>query len=44
MEQSNNTTKWKKYKHINEIERYKMEAYLEARKGIKEIAELLGRD
>jgi len=44
MEPSNNTTKWKKYKHINEVERYKIEAYLEAKKSAKEIAQLLGRD
>ncbi len=44
MELNNNTTKGKKYKHINTIERYKIEGYLEAKKSIKEIAELLGRD
>ena len=44
MEQDNNTTKWKKYKHLNEVERYKIEAYLEAKKSITEIAKLLGRD
>jgi len=44
MEQYNNTTKGKKYKHINEIERYKIEWCIEAKKSIKEIGELLGRD
>ena len=44
MEQNNNTTKWKKYKHLNEIERYKIEGYLEAKNSVAEIAELLVRD
>lgn len=44
MELYNSTTKGKKYKHINAIERYKIEGYLEAKKSIKEIAEILGRD
>jgi len=44
MELYNNSTKWKKYKHLNEMERYKIEGYLEAKKKIKEIAGLLGRD
>ena len=44
MELSNNTTKVRKYKHINAIERYKIEGYLEAKKSIKEIAKILGRD
>ena len=44
MELYNNSTKWKKYKHLNEMERYKIEGYLEAKKSAKEIAGLLGRD
>jgi len=44
MELSNNTTKEKKYKHLNVFERYKIEGYLEAKKRVKEIAELLERD
>jgi len=44
MELYNNTTKGKKYKHLNEVERYKIEGYLEAKKSIKDIAKLLGRD
>lgn len=44
MEQNNNTTNIKKYKHINEIERYKIEGYLEAKRSVAEIAKLLGRD
>ena len=44
MELSNSTTNRKKYKHINTIERYKIEGYLEAKKSIKEIAKILGRD
>jgi len=44
MEQYNNTTKSKKYKHLNLSERYKIEGYLEAKKTAQEIAKLLGRD
>ncbi len=44
MEQNNCTTKVKKYKHLNESERYKIEGFLELKKSIKEIAEILGRD
>lgn len=44
MEPSNNSTKRKRYKHLNEAERYKIEGYIEAKKSVKEIAELLGRD
>jgi len=44
MELYNNSTKGRKYKHINTIERYKIEGYLEAKKSIKEIAEILERD
>ena len=44
MELSNNTTKGKKYKHINVVERYKIEGYLEAKKSIKEIAKILNRN
>ena len=44
MEPKNCTTKVKKYKHLNESERYKIEGFLQARKSIKEIAEILGRN
>jgi len=44
MELYNNSTNKKKYKHINVTERYKIEGYLEAKKNIKEIAEMLGRN
>ena len=44
MELYNSTTKGKKYKHINVVERYKIEGYLEAKKSGKEIAKILGRD
>ena len=44
MELYNNTTKWKKYKHLNLGERYKIEGYLKAKKSISDIAQLLGRD
>lgn len=44
MELYNSTTKWKKYKHLNEVERYKIEGYLEAKKSASEIAKLLARD
>jgi len=39
----NNTTKDKKNKHLNEIERYKIEAYLKDKKKAWQIAELLGK-
>lgn len=44
MEPYNNTTKREKYKHLNVFERYKIEGYLEAKKDVKEIAKLLGRN
>ena len=44
MELYNNSTNKKKYKHINVTERYKIEGYLEAKKNIKEIAQILGRN
>jgi len=44
VEPDNNNTKREKYKHINAIERYKIEGYLEAKKSVKEIAKLLGRN
>ena len=44
MEPYNNTTKGKKYKHLNVFERYKIEGYLEDKKSAKEIAKLLGRN
>lgn len=43
MEQKNCSTKQKKYKHLSESERYKIEALLEGKKTIKEIARILGR-
>ena len=44
MELYNNSTNKKKYKHLNETERYKIEGYLQDKKKVKEIAELLGRN
>ena len=44
MEQKNCSTGRKKYKHLNESERYKIEGFLEAKKSIKEIGIILGRD
>ena len=38
MEQKDCITKRRKYKHLNESERYKIEGLLEAKKAIKEIA------
>jgi len=38
------TTKGKKYVHITERERYKIEGFLESKMGVDKIAELLGRD
>lgn len=43
MEPYNNTIKRGKYKHLNVFERYKIEGYLEDKKSIRDIAELLGR-
>lgn len=43
MERKNCSTKSKKYKHLSESERYKIEALLEGKKTIKEIAWILGR-
>lgn len=39
----NNITNHKKYKHLTEIERYKIEAYLKDNKKAWQIAELLGK-
>ena len=44
MELKNCSTKEKKYKHLNESERYKIEGFLEVKKKPKEIAKILGRD
>lgn len=44
MEQKNCSTKRKKYTHLTERERYKLEALLEAKKEVCEIARILGRD
>jgi transposase, IS30 family len=44
MERSDSTTKAKKYTHLSEKERYKIEAMLESKKTEREIAGLLGRD
>src|ERR1039457_428551 len=38
------TTKNKKYVHITERERYKIEGLLEGKKDVEEISEILGRD
>jgi len=38
------STKRKKYVHLTERERYKIEGFLESKKGVEEIAGLLGRD
>ena len=43
MEYLNCTTKRGKYKHFNERQRYKLEGYLEAKLGIKEIAKRLNK-
>lgn len=43
MERKNCSTKQKKYKHLSESERYKIEALLEGKKTIKEIAWILRR-
>lgn len=42
MEQNNSTTKLKKYTHLSERQRYKIEALLERKIAIKEIARVLG--
>ena len=42
MEQNNSTTKLKKYTHLSERQRYKIEALLERKIAIKEIAWILG--
>jgi transposase, IS30 family len=44
MEQENCSTKCRKYKHLNESERYKIEGFLQAKKSVKEIAKILGRN
>ena len=44
MKQSNSTTKLRKYTHLSERQRYKMEALLERKIAIKEIAFVLGFD
>ena len=44
MEQTNCSIKGRKYKHLNGSERYKIEGFLEAKKSVKEIAILLGRN
>jgi transposase, IS30 family len=43
MEQMNCITRQRKYKHLSERERYKIEALLEAKKKVWEIARILGR-
>jgi transposase, IS30 family len=44
MEQKNCNTKERKYKHLNEGDRYKIEILLQEKKSIKEIAIILKRD
>ena len=44
MELMNCSTKCRKYKHLNESERYKIEGFLQSKKSIKEIAEILKRN
>jgi IS30 family transposase len=44
MRRKNINTSRKSYKHLTESERYKIEGLLEAKRGPKEIARLLGRD
>ena len=44
MEQSDSTTNPRKYVHLSEKDRYKIEALLETRKTVREIAVLLGRN
>jgi len=43
MEQKNCSTKGKKYKHLNEGDRYKIEVLLQEKKSVKEIAVILNR-
>ncbi len=44
MEQDNSTTEVKKYTHLSEKDRYKIEALLESKKTVAEIAVFLGRN
>jgi transposase, IS30 family len=44
MKPKNYTTKRKKYVHLKEIDRYKIEALLEGKKKAKEISKIIGRD
>jgi transposase, IS30 family len=44
MKPKNYTTKRKKYVHLKESDRYKIEALLEGKKKAKEISKILGRD
>jgi transposase, IS30 family len=44
MKRRNCITKSKKYVHLRERERYKIEGLLEGKKGVKEISIILGRD
>ena len=44
MEQDHSTTQSMKYTHLSEKERYKMEALLDSKRSVGEIAVLLGRD
>ena len=44
MEQNYSTTRIKKYTHLSEKDRYRMEALLESKQTIGEIATLLGRN
>ena len=44
MEQDHSTTRVKKYTHLSERERYKMEALLDSKKSAGDIAVLLGRN
>ncbi|MCA9407269.1 MAG: IS30 family transposase [Candidatus Omnitrophica bacterium] len=43
MEPNNNSTKKKKFTHLKESERYKIEVWLEEKKSLEEIAKKLGR-
>ena len=38
------TTKRKKYVHLSERDRYKIEGFFESKMGVDEIAKILGRD
>jgi len=44
MERDNSTTEGKKYTHLSEKDRYKIEALIESKKTVSEIAALLGRN